>query len=103
VQSGLVTIIIMGQGPGARGRGWGKEVYGSRKMGRERVESGIFKVARSGRNRKKITQHCRIFCNHKAGTGNKGNRKKEAWTPMSPPNCVPQIEPSEGVFLFLQL
>ena len=40
---------------------------------------------------------------NKAGTGNKGNRKKEAWTPMSPPNCVPQIEPSEGFFFFLQL
>ena len=69
-------------------------------MGGEKrgVRSRIPKVAGSGRNKKKITRHCVIFCNltkgqtagdnkTRVGTGIKGYRK---WEAKLPP-CLPEL------------
>lgn len=94
-----------GQGPGMGKRSVREPEDGKREGGKRNLQGGAGKEqAKQEKNYttlQNILQSKEAGANkNKAGTGNKGYRKKEAWTPMPPPNCVPQIDPSK-VFFFL--
>ena len=60
--------------------GWNPGVKGAgslREAGEERAGSGIPKMAGTGRKRKKIWQHCVIFCNRKSTK--RREQQQEGW------------------------